>query len=135
MHRIRQADFVGEHLLPVFTPPLSHAGYFELCSCDSQPDDQDSTPWLGVLSPFYAADTLCVYMNHLNELQVPTIIRVLGDLTEERAAEVMPLLGLIVLGPLKVEPWVTPVIGRFVDMRELSDHPVRLLWWDDDDDF
>jgi len=106
-------------------PLLSHVGALELFDHDMQPD-QDSTLWLVFLQPFNAVRTLIF----LDQDSMSQIAHVLGDLTEERATEVLPTLRTIVWYGLcdwdEVEPWVIPLLQPFIDARELSGHPVEV---------
>jgi len=88
--------------------------------------DQDSTLWLGFFQPFNAVQSLYFY----DQDSMSQIAHVLGDLTEERAAEVLPMLRTIVwYGSCnwdEVEPCVIPLLQPFIDARELSSHPVEV---------
>ena len=59
------------------------------------------------------------------------IARVLGELTEERVGEVLPMLRTLKwIGGCEwdqVEPLVTPPLQPFINTRELSGHPVEVL--------
>ena len=106
-------------------PLLSHVGVLELFDHDGQPD-QDPTLWLAFLQPFNAVQSLLFY----DQDSVTQIARVLGELTEERAAEVLPMLRAIIwCGSCewdRVEQWVAPLLQPFIDARELSGHPVEV---------
>jgi len=107
-------------------PLLSHVDTLELFDHNMQPD-QDSTLWLAFLRPFHAVRSL----NFYDQDSMSQIAHVLGDLTEERAAEVLPMLRTIVWYGLcdwdEVEPWVIPLLQPFIDARELSGHPVEVI--------
>ena len=106
-------------------PLLSHVDALEIFDHDMQPD-QDSTLWLAFLRPFDAVRTLLF----CDQDSMSQIADVLGDLTEERATEVLPMLRTIVwYGDCdwdEVEPWVIPSLQPFIDARELSGHPVKV---------
>ena len=106
-------------------PLLSHVGTLELFDHNMQPY-RGSTLWLAFLRPFNAVRSLLFY----DEGSLFQIAHVLGDLTEERAAEVLPMLRTIVwCGSCdwdEVEAWVVPLLQPFIDAREISGHPVEL---------
>jgi len=114
-------------IYPQFLPHLSQIAYLELFDHDVQ-DDQDSTLWLAFLRPFSAVKTLC--FRDQNSLR--QIARVLGELTDERAADVLPMLDTIVWSdktywdPLwdQVKSWLFPLVQPFLDARQLLGHPV-----------
>jgi len=110
-------------LHPQFLPLLSQINYLELFGHDVQ-DDQDSTLWLELLRPFGAVKTLYIHdQNSLNR-----IARVLGELTDDRAADVLPMLDTI--GSYdqtvwnQVKSWLITLVQPFVDARQLLGHPV-----------
>ena len=106
-------------------PLLSHVDTLELFDLDVQPR-QDSTLWLAFLRPFIAVRSLLFY----DQDSMSQIAHVLGDLTEERAAEVLPMLRTIVWdGDCdwdEVEPWLIPLLQPLIDARELSCYPVEV---------
>ena len=114
-------------IYPQFVPLLSQTDYLELFDHDAQ-DDQDSTLWLEFLRPFSAVKTLCFHDQNL----LRQIARVLGELTDERAADVLPMLDTIVWldktywDPLwdQVKSWLFPLVQPFLDARQLLGHPV-----------
>jgi len=115
-------------IYPQFWPLLSRIHYLELCDHDVQ-DVQDSTLWLEFLRPFTAVKTL--YFRDQNSLK--QIARVLGELTDERAADVLPMLDTIIMWldrsyrhPVwdQVKAWLFPLVQPFVDARQLLGHPV-----------
>ena len=72
--------------------------------------------------------TLCFHdQNSLNQ-----IARVLGERTDERAADVLPMLDTIMwldktcCDPVwdQVKSWLFPLVQPFVDARKLLGHPV-----------
>ena len=108
---------------PQFLPLLSQTDDLELFDHDAQ-DDQDSTLWLEFLRPFSAVKTLMI----IDERSLNQIARVLGGLTDERAADVLPMLDTI--GSYdetvwdEVKSWLIPLVQPFVDARQLLGHPV-----------
>jgi hypothetical protein len=107
-------------------PLLSHVDALQLFDHDVQPE-QDSTLWLAFLRPFIAVQSLFFY----DQNSMTQIARVLGELTEERAAEVLPMLRTMKwIGGCEwdeVEPFVTPPLQPFIDARELSGLPVEVV--------
>jgi len=100
-------------IYPQLLPLVSQIDYLEISDHDAQ-DDQDPAPWLEFLRPFSAVRTLWVYdENSLNQ-----IVRVLGEPTDERAAEVLPVLDTILWFD---EPndviRMFPLVQRLVDAR------------------
>jgi len=106
-------------------PLLSHVDALELFDVDMQAY-QDSTLWLPFLRPFIAVRSLLFR----DPGSMDQIADVLGDLTEERASEVLPMLRTIQWVPDfdwdEVEPWLIPILQPFIDAREISCHPVEV---------
>jgi len=97
----------------------------EYNSEESEPGPQVSALWLRFLQIFNAVQILDV----IDEELVHDIAYVLGELTGERAAEVLPLLRTVVFhGPGYIRPSVNHLLGPFIDARKLSDHPVAVSW-------
>ena len=120
----RQLSLLGQ-VFSQCCPLLSHVDALELFGHNMGPH-QDSTLWLPFLRPFIAVRSLLFY----DQESISQIAHVLGGLTEERAAEVLPMLRTIVwYGSCdwdEVEPWVIPLLQPFIDTRELSGHPVEV---------
>lgn len=113
----RQLSLLEQVLSQCFSL-LSHVVTLEIHDRhhDMQPD-QDSTLWLAFLQPFNAVDSLCLFDRHL----LLQIARALGELTEERAAEVLPMLSAMKWFGCdwdEVEPWVTPLLQPFIDAHK-----------------
>lgn len=85
-------------------------------------DWQDLMPWLGFLRPFNSVRIL-----HVHELEV-LIARLLGELTGERATQVLPMLHTLVLESDQSEALLTRILKPFIDARRLLDHPVKVHW-------
>jgi len=121
----RQLSLLEQVFSQCFTL-LSHVGALQLFDHDTQPD-QDSTLWLAFLRPFDAVRSLIFS----DQDSMSQIAHVLGDLTEERAAEVLPTLHTIEWWGLcdwnEVEPWVIPPLQPFIDAREQLGHPVEVM--------
>jgi hypothetical protein len=99
-------------------PLLSHVKLLALALLPNvrlEVDLQDSMVWLGFLRQFNEVQTLCVY-GHVLEVYVA---HVLGGLTGERAAEVLPMLHTLELGSL-----LTQTLKPFIDARQLSGRTV-----------
>jgi len=105
-------------------PLLSHVDTLELFDLDIQPHE-DSTLWLPFLRPFIAVRSLLF----CDQDSLYQVTHILADLTEERAAEVLPMLRTIGwYGDCdwdEVEPWLIPLLQPLIDARELSCHPVE----------
>jgi hypothetical protein len=114
-----------EQVFSLCFPLLSHVGSLELFDHDVQPH-QDASLWLAFLRPFTAVRSL-IFWDQGSAVQVTGV---LGELAEERAAEVLPMLRAIRwYGSCdwdEVEPLVIPLLQPFIDTRELSGHPVEV---------
>jgi hypothetical protein len=115
-----------EQVFSQCSPLLSHAKTLEIFDHDSQPH-QDSALWLPFLRPFNAVQTLIFY----DQDSVVQVACVLGELAEERAAEVLPMLRTFGWSGGcnwdEIEPQVGPLLQPFIDARELLGHPVECL--------
>ena len=82
-----------------------------------------SAPWLKFLQPFTAVQTL-----HLSgSVMMPNVSRTLGELTEERAAEMLPVLHTLVLSWEREEvSEAARLVEPFIVARKHSEHPVAL---------
>ena len=114
-----------EQVFSLCSPLLSHVGSLEFFDHDMHPD-QDATLWLALLRPFNAVRSL-IFWDQNSAVQVADL---LGELAEERAGEVLPMLRAIRwYGSCdwdEVEPLVIPLLQPFIDARELSGHPVEV---------
>jgi len=101
-------------------PHTSHVNHLKLNRYNtSESGQQDFALWLEFLRPFNAVRILDVTNVELEA----DIACVLGGLTAERAAEVLPMLCTVVLHePEETEPLLRP----FIDARKLSDQPVAV---------
>jgi hypothetical protein len=108
---------------------IAHANANELelsGECDSQQDPQGSIIWLGFLRRFVSAQIFYVYGDDEFEIY---IARVLGELTKERAMEVLPMLHTLMFKEsYQFHLLVTTILKPFIDARQLSDHPVIVQW-------
>ena len=111
-----------KELYPQCSPLLSHINHLELF--DHKMQTEHSTLWLEFLRPFNAVETLGFWEPD----SLKQVARVLGELSEERAAEVLPMLDTIIFFTMTiwdgVEPSSTPLLQPFIDARQLSGHPV-----------
>ena len=80
-----------------------------------------SAPWLEFLQPFIAVETL-----HLSgSVIMAHVSRTLGELAEERATEVLPVLHTLVLSWSREEVFeAARLVGPFIIARKHSEHPV-----------
>ncbi len=85
-------------------------------------DRQALMSYLGFLRPFSSVRIL-----HVPQLEIP-IAHLLGELTGERATQVLPMLHTLMLEHEQSEPLVTPILKPFIDARRLLDHPVKVHW-------
>jgi len=111
----------------IYTQCLSHTSHVNHLKLSreytSEPWQQDFALWLEFLRPFNAVQILNVTDVGLEA----DIAYVLGGLTAERAAEVLPMLHTVMLHePEEIEPLVTHLLRPFIDARRLSDHPVAV---------
>jgi hypothetical protein len=89
-----------------------------------QQNQQHSAMWLGFLRPFDSVTVLYILGDDKFHIH---IAGVLGALTEERAAEVLPMLRTIVWKKvLRVRDLVSPLLDPFIDARQLLNCPVAL---------
>lgn len=89
--------------------------------------DMEPTQWLELFEPFPAIQNLYLSKN----LGLP-IAHALRELTEERAAEVLPLLRSLSFGGLQPNGVMLGVVEPFVTARQLSGHPIAVTRWKED---
>ena len=87
-------------------------------------DDIENMQWLELLHPFTSVEQLVLY-NDIPGLVAPA----LKELTGERVTDVLPALQSLVLGRLRSGP-IEKAIAQFVAARQISGHPVAILWED-----
>ena len=122
-------DWQLSSLTQIYNPFLSPLRTLEhLCIWDDQelqPQFQDDIPendeWLEFLQQFTSIKDL-----ELSKKFVPLVLPALGDLTGERATEVLPALQNIFVEELPSSGPVQEVIDKFVASRQLSDCPVSV---------
>ncbi|KAI0249335.1 hypothetical protein BJV78DRAFT_1284091 [Lactifluus subvellereus] len=86
--------------------------------------DSDETPWLELIRPFTAVQTL-----RISRLPRPSIVRALQELTGERAIEVLPALDGLYLEDYQPSGPEQKAIEPFIAARQYSDHPVAVHRW------
>ena len=89
--------------------------------------DIEPTQWLELFQPFPAVQSLYVSKN-----LGPPIAHALGELTEERVAEVLPLLRSLSIGGPQPNGVILGGIEPFVTARQLSGHPITVTRWKED---
>ena len=91
-------------------------------------DDFENKLWLDLFHPFTHVKNL-----YLSEVSAPRIALALQGLIVDRTTDVLPSLqnifleGLQPLGPVRP---VQKAIGKFVDAREVTGHPIAISRWD-----
>jgi len=112
-----------EQLCTRCPPLLSHIERLQLVGGDVEYWYKSplSAPWLEFLQPFIAVKTL-----HLSgSVIMPHVSRTLGELAEERAPEVLPVLHTLVLSwSREVVFEAARLVGPFIVARKHSEHPV-----------
>jgi hypothetical protein len=110
-------------IYPQLFPLLCQIADLEFFDHDLQ-DEHDSTLWLEFLEQFSAVRSMMICdENSLNQIAL-----VLGQLTDESPAEVLPMLDSIVWFDKtiwdEVKSWLFPLIQPFIDARQLLGRPV-----------
>ena len=94
----------------------------------SQPDWKDNIEnrvWLGLLHPFTTTENL--YISEKIELGIGPALQ---ELVGHRTTEVLPTLENIFLEGLELSGRVQEGIGKFVDARQVSSHPIAISRWE-----
>jgi hypothetical protein len=91
-------------------------------------DAIENTLWLQLLHPFTALKNL-----YLSEEFAPGIAAALQELVGGRITEVLPSLQNIFVKGLESSGPFQKDIGQFVATQQLSDHPIAVSVWDDED--
>ena len=128
----RQVSLLS-HIFTQCSPLLSHVYRLDLYvseKCDLQLDERASMPWLKLLRSFDAVQILYISSPALpgqyDNLEID-IARVLGNLTSERAAEVLPMMHTLLLRRFnQVGYLMTRLLKPFVNARQLSGQPVEV---------
>ena len=106
-------------------PLLSHIERLRLVGGDDDfgYTEPPTAPWLKFLQPFTAVQTL-----HLSgSVIMPDVSRTLGELAEERATEVLPVLHTLVLSsPREEVSEAVRLVEPFIVARKHSEDPVAL---------
>ena len=87
--------------------------------------DIEESQWLDVLNPFTAVKDL-----YLSQIFVPRIAPTLQELVGERVAGVLPALQCLFLEKLHPSGTIQEEIVKFVDARQLAEHPVAISLWE-----
>jgi hypothetical protein len=102
---------------------LSRAERLDLCQDSFLLSEwQVTAPWVTLFHTLRTVRT--VYVS--GRLLVPLVARVLGELTEERATEVLPVLDTLVLGVSRPVRPLQSIIRPFFTTRQRSNHPVTV---------
>jgi hypothetical protein len=87
--------------------------------------DIEDSQWLDVFNPFTAVKDL-----YLSQKFVPRIAPTLQELVGERVIEVLPALQSLFLEKLHPSGTVQEEIVKFIDARQLAEHPVVVSLWE-----
>ena len=86
------------------------------------PEDMECTQWLELFDPFVAVEMLRI--QKLGQLVVPA----LGELTGERAADVLPVMRSLSLRGLEATKPIKDDLRPFLSARKSCNHPVSVRW-------
>ena len=106
-------------------PTVDHLYILE--NRQSQPhwlDDIDTNQWLEILRPFTAVKNL-----YLSKELARRVAPSLQELVGGRVTESLPSLQSLFLEELQPSGLVEEAIGRFVAVRQSSNHPIAILPW------
>lgn len=107
-------------------PLLSRVERLDIRECPSrEPHLQDKMQWVDLLHQFTAVKSL-----HIPKELGPRIAPVLRELTEPRAAEVLPALNSLIFEELDPFGSLQDAIQRFLAARERAGHSVDVRRWD-----
>jgi hypothetical protein len=87
-------------------------------------DDTETSDWLEILHPFTAVKNL-----YLSKEFAPRIAPSLQELVGQRATETLPALQSLFVEDHHPSGPVQEDIGKFVAVRQVSDHPVAISSW------
>ena len=107
--------------------PLTVDHLYILESSGSQPhwlDDIDNSQWLEILRPFTTVKNL-----YLSKELARRVVPSLQELVGGRATELLPALQSLFLEELHPSGLVEEAIGRFVGVRQSSNHPIAVSPW------
>jgi len=110
-------------------PLLSRVERLDIRECPSssrEPQWQDKMQWVDLFHPFTALKAL-----HIPRELGPRIAPVLQELTEPRAAEVLPALDSLVFEDINPSGALQDAVQRFIAAREFAGRPVDVRRWDD----
>ena len=86
------------------------------------PEDMESVQWLELFEPFVAVEKLSILK--LGQLVVPA----LGELTRERASEILPAMRRLLFRGLEANSLVKDDLKPFVSARRSFNHPISVFW-------
>lgn len=86
------------------------------------PEDMESAQWLELFEPFVAVEKLSILK--LGQLVVPA----LGELTRERASEILPAMRRLLFRGLEANSLVKDDLKPFVSARRSFNHPISVFW-------
>jgi len=110
-------------------PLLSRVERLDIRECPSSPREpqwQDKMQWVDLFHPFTALKAL-----HIPRELGPRIAPVLQELTEARAAEVLPALDSLVVEDLESSEVLQGAVQRFIAACGFAGRPVDVHRWDD----
>jgi len=108
-------------------PLLSRVERLDIRECPSssrEPQWQDKMQWVDLFHPFTALKALHIELG-------PRIAPVLQELTEPRAAGVLPALDGLVFEDIKPSGALQGAVERFIAARGFAGRPVDVRRWDD----
>lgn len=109
-------------------PLLSRVERLDIRECPSSPREpqwQDKMQWVDLFHPFTALKAL-----HIPRELGPRIAPVLQELSEPRAAEVLPALDSLVVEDLESSEVLQGAVQRFIAARGFAGRPVDVRRWD-----
>jgi len=86
------------------------------------PEDMESAQWLELFEPFVAVEKLSILK--LGQLVVPA----LGELTRERASEILPAMRRLLFRGLEANSLVKDDLKPFVSARRSFNLPISVFW-------
>jgi hypothetical protein len=126
----RQLSFLNHFFTQtVCLPLLSHVCQLRLFGDDQELDQGDPMQNLRFLRSFHDVQVLDISGSPRQDYLEIYIARVLGELTRESAAEVLPMMHTLMLssyGCHQVRNLVTTLLKPFIDARQLSGQPVEV---------
>jgi hypothetical protein len=113
-------------------PPFADLEHLHLQICEDPynegprwQDDTESSQWLELVQPFHSVKNL-----YLSREIAPRAALALQGLTGQSVTEILPALKYLFVEWFQLLPLEEDVIGKFVNARQLSGHPVAVHRWD-----